>query len=164
MSNQSLRRFVFTHLSRTELSLIPPAPWYYEADPRLSQKIKDATAYRVATTFQCDVPTCGYRGRYAFVAFPPRRDGKVEWTTSIAGTIIRLLEEPDLSVPSQADYSALSMMFVGGKEGGGYAALQLDEGDDERAKAMLKAIIDRWHQAWDKCRAEKRCPPEKHPH
>ncbi len=161
MSNLSFRRALVTYLGSSELSLMPPSPWYYEPDPQLSKKIKNAIGYSVSAIFQCDVPTCGYRGRFIAITFPAWTDGTVEWKSWRADTLFTVLEEPDLSVPSQADYTAIAMMGVGSQEGGNYLILQLDEGDNERAKAMLNAIIDRWHQAWDKCRAEKRCPPKK---
>jgi hypothetical protein len=150
MYSQSFRRGIFTFIAAGETSLHLPAPWYVEADPFLAKKIKDETGYDVLKVFQCDVPTCGYRGRFVAINFPAEPDGKVNFDTRVAGRLGELLAEPDSRLPSQADYTANAMTGITSSEGGNYIALQLDQGDDEDANAMLNAAIDRWRKAVQK--------------
>ncbi len=158
MHLDGLRRPLLTYFADHPLSLHPEPPWYFEPDGTLARKVKERTGLKLAALWTCDVATCGYSGRFALITFPAEDDGRVSFDTRIAGKIGTLLSEPDLRVPSQADYDDATLQGVFGQEGT-FIALQLS-GSAQSAEQMASEAIARWRGNWEQCRAEKRCPPK----
>ena len=78
-----------------------------------------------------------------------------------ASAITRLLEKYDPRLPSQGNYLVTALQATAGADGGAFIAAQVDDDSSDRANKTISDAVDAWHKAWDRCRAEKRCPPEK---
>ena len=143
-------------------TLHPAPPWYSDPDKVLAQKIAQRLpGYELAMLYQCDWKTCRFRGRFAVIMFAGDAKGTVAFELEKASAITRLLEKYDPRLPSQGNYFVTALQATAGADGGAFIAAQVDDDSSDRANKTISDAVDAWHNAWDRCRAEKRCPPEK---
>jgi hypothetical protein len=126
--------------------LHPDPPWRNEPDPELAKKIElRMPGYKLEALYQCDRKTCGFRGRLAVVSF--LNDGMIVFKSlqSNAAALSKLLNEPDPSIPSQADYkvTALGSIYL---KNGNFIIAQLDEDNYDRASTIVGHALVPWRQ------------------
>jgi hypothetical protein len=151
---------ILDYANSGDLTMRPDRPWRFAADFRLGAYIRQKTGYRVEGIYRCDHRSCGFDGRYVAISFPSGIEGGT-FITKDAYRIWDALAEPIPGSPSP-EFRSMALQGVGSREGA-FVALQLDADDKPRAEQMLNAIVDRWHKAWDACRAAGKCPPVHEP-
>jgi hypothetical protein len=146
----------------SDRTLHPAPPWYVEPDKVLANKIAQRLpGYDLFMLYQCDTKTCGFRGRFAMITFAGNPNGTVSFESKTAAAITNLLQEYDPRLPSQRPFQLAALQATSGSDGGAFIAAQVDDDSNDRANRTITAAINAWHTAWDKCRAEKRCPPKR---